>query len=254
MKASRLFRAAGWMLERRPWLPGAVFLATLMLALLSAVLLLANVCDSPYRFLPEFPDRLIVFLGDSAALLAYFTAPKIAVVMIAIPVVMICFGRFRAAGLKMLVASFCSLLAGLLIYAAIFVVGLLALSTGQTEVAEANLARRAEAESRGEASYVRKAVMPLRQMVWTFAGGRYRISREGDDDGSEYYWLVDEWARYDCFSRRWNGRVLLYDVARWDEGKDWLYLETLNGKCYELEFATGKLTERKTRKKEEEGK
>ena len=94
--------------------------------------------------------------------------------------------RFRSAPgtAKEITAVFIAMTAGLLcgmgflIYAAIFVVGLLALSTGQTEVAEANLARRAEAESRGEANYVRKAVMPLRQ-IGREAGHEERAVEQG---------------------------------------------------------------------------
>ena len=60
MKVKRLVSSFVELLIRRPWLPAAAFLAPLLLALVSGVLLLANVSDSPYRFLPEFPDELIV--------------------------------------------------------------------------------------------------------------------------------------------------------------------------------------------------
>ena len=153
----------------------------------------------------------------------------------------------------MLAASICALPIGFVLYVVILVLILLA-DIGHTEIARENIERKKEAERLGKKTYERKKIPHLRRMVWTFANGHYRISREGGDKGPEYYQLADEWANYDFWSHRFDGRVLLDDVARWDEGKDRLYLETLNGKRYELEFATGKLIELKPRKKEELGK
>lgn len=240
MKVLRFFRAAAVRVARRPYLPGVVFLAPLVLTLLAVLLLLANVCDSPFRFLPDFPDRLILFLGDLAAFLAYFTAPKIALAMFVLPVAMLFVARYRPAGLKMLAASLCSLFVGLLLCAAIFIVSLLALSTDQLEIAGENLAREAEAARTGETAYVRKPIPRLRQGWWTFANGRYSLQRKEKD--KDLYWLVDEWWRYRAGEGRFDSRLLLADVARWEERRDGLFVETQGGKCYELDFETGRLT------------
>ena len=253
MKIKRLASSFVELLIRRPWLPAAAFLAPLLLALVSGVLLLANVSDSPYRFLPEFPDELIVALSNTGGWLAVFIAPGFAVEMFVLPVVLLFFRFARPAGRRMLAASICALPIGFVLYVVILVLILLA-DIGHTEIARENIERKKEAERLGKKTYERKKIPHLRRMVWTFANGHYRISREGGDKGPEYYQLADEWANYDFWSHRFDGRVLLDDVARWDEGKDRLYLETLNGKRYELEFATGKLIERKTGKKEEAGK
>ena len=53
MNVKMIVRSAIDVLERKPWLPSAVFLASLLLSLLFAVLLLANSCDSSFRFLPD---------------------------------------------------------------------------------------------------------------------------------------------------------------------------------------------------------
>ena len=253
MKVKRLVSSFVELLIRRPWLPAAAFLAPLLLALVSGVLLLANVSDSPYRFLPEFPDELIVALSNTGGWLAVFIAPGFAVEMLVLPVVLLFFRFARPAGRRMLAVSICALPIGFVLYVVILVLILLA-DIGHTDIARENIERKKEAERLGKKTYERKKIPHLRRMVWTFAGGHYRISRKGGDKGPEYYRLVDEWANYDFWSRRFDGRVLLEDVARWDEGKDRLYLETLKGKRYELEFATGKLIERKTWKKEEAGK
>ena len=65
MKIKRLASSFVELLIRHPWLPAAGFLVPLLLALVSGILLLANVSDSPYRFLPEFPDELIVALSNT---------------------------------------------------------------------------------------------------------------------------------------------------------------------------------------------
>ena len=250
MKIKRLASSFVELLMRRPWLPAAAFLAPLLLALTSGILLLANVSESPYRFLPEFSDELIVLLSNTSGWLAVLVAPVFAVVMLVLPVVLLPFRAARPTGKRMLVASICALPIGFVLYVVLLVIALLA-DLGQTDVARENLERKKEAERLGMKTYERKKIPHLRRMMWTFAGGHYRIFRECGDKGPEYSRLADEWANYDFWSHRFNGRVLLEDVARWDEGKDRLYLETLKGKRYELEFATGKLIERKTRKNEE---
>ena len=252
MKIKRLASSFVELLTRRPWLPAAVFLAPLLLAIISEILLLANVSDSPYRFLPEFSDEMIVALSNTSGWLIVYIAPVIAVVMLALPVVLLAFRAARPTGKRMLVASICALPIGFVIYMVLFVIALLA-DFEQTDIARENIERKKEAERLGKKTYERKKIPHLRRMVWTFASGHYKISRKSDEQGREYYRLDDEWASYDFWSHRFNGRVLLDDVARWDEGKDRLYLETLKGKRYELEFATGKLIERKTGKKEEAG-
>lgn len=253
MKIKRLASSCVELLTRRPWLPAAAFLAPLLLAIISEVLLLANVCDSPYRFLPEFSDELIVALGNTTGWLIVYIAPVIAVVMLVLPVVLLAFRAARPTGKRMLAASICALPIGFVLYVALFVIALLS-DFEQTDIARENIERKKEAERLGKKTYERKKIPHLRRMVWTFAGGHYKISRKSDEQGREYYRLDDEWASCDFWTHRWKGRVLLEDVARWDEGMDRLYLETLNGNRYELEFATGKLMERKTGKKEEAGK
>ena len=253
MKIKRLASSFVELLIRRPWLPAAAFLAPLLLALILEVLLLANVSDSLYRFLPEFSDELIVLLSSTISWLVVFIPPVIAVVMLVLPVVLLFFRFARPAGRRMLAVSICAIPIGFVLYVVLLVIALLS-DFGQTEIAHENLERKKEAERLGKKTYERKKIPHLRRMVWTFADGHYRISRMDGERGREYFWLVDEWANYDFRTHRFNGRILLKDVARWDEGKDRLYLETLKGKRYELEFATGKLIERKTGKKEEDGK
>ena len=181
-----------------------------------------------------------MLLSNTSGWLAVLVAPVIAVVMLVLPVVLLAFRAARPTGKRMLAASICALPIGFVLYVVILVLILLA-DIGHTEIARENIERKKEAERLGKKTYERKKIPHLRRMVC-------------GDKGPEYYQLADEWANYDFWSHRFDGRVLLDDVARWDEGKDRLYLETLKGKRYELEFATGKLIERKTGKKEEAGK
>lgn len=229
-------------LARRPWLPAAVFLATLLAALAAVALLLANVSSSGYRFLPDFPDWLIVFLDTFAAWLMRWIVSTSAVVMLVMPVVLLFPRRHRITGVRMLVASLCSLPLGFMLVKAFFFVGLMALATDQASIARENLARREEARRAGRPDYVRKAIPRLRQGRWTFGDGRYVIiSRDGNP---ERYWLVDVRHRYDLRGRFWHDRVLATDVVRWEDRGRCLSVETLDGGSYELEYATGRLVGR----------
>ena len=145
MKIKRLASSFVELLIRHPWLPAAAFLAPLLLALVSGILLLANVSDSPYRFLPEFPDELIVLLSNTSGWLAVLVAPVIAVVMLVLPVVLLAFRAARPTGKRMLVASICALPIGFVLYVVLLVIALLA-DSGHTEIARENIERKKEAE------------------------------------------------------------------------------------------------------------
>ena len=147
MKIKRLVSSFVELLIRRPWLPAAAFLAPLLLALVSGVLLLANV--RPYRFLPEFPDELIVALSNTGGWLAVFIAPGFAVEMLVLPVVLLFFRFARPAGRRMLAASICALPIGFVLYVMILVLILLA-DIGHTEIARENIERKKEAERLGK--------------------------------------------------------------------------------------------------------
>lgn len=229
-------------LGRRPWLPAAVFLAALLVALAAAVLLLANVSCSGYRFLPDFPDRLIVSLDTVAAWLMWWVVPAAAVVMLVMPVVLLFPRRHRKTGVRMLVAALCALPVGLMLFGAVLVVGMMSLATDQTGIARENLASRAEARRVGRPDFVRKAIPRLRQVMWTFGDGRYCMYRHGDNP--ERFWLVDEKHEFVANGGVWRDRVLLKDVVRWEERRGVLSVEMLDGGSYELEYATGRLVGR----------
>ena len=238
MNVKKIVRSAIDVLERKPWLPSAVFLASLLLSLLFAVLLLANSCDSSFRFLPDYSDWLILFLGDSAGCLWFFAAPVLALVMFVLPVAMLCSARCRFAGLKMLTASFFSLWAGILLWVLVWFVALCNLD--QMEIARENLERKAEAERTGQTTYVRKKIPRLRRSEWVFGNKRYRIYLK--ETAPDRYWLIDEYWRYRMWEGRFDSRILLDDVVRWEKRKGGLSLETVRGKCYELDFESGRLT------------
>ena len=244
MKVLRFFQAAGEMLERRPWLPGAVFLAPLLLSLLLAVLLLANICDSSFRFLPDYPDRLIVFLDYCVIYLWFFTPPVLAIVMFILPVAMLCSARCRFTGLKMLLASFCALWAG------IWLVALFSLD--QTAIARENLERKAEAERMGKTDYVRKKIPHMHQRDWMYGNRRYRIRLESTDP--DRYSLTDLYWRYNIWWKEAESRLLLEGIVRWANRKGGLFLETARGKCYELDFESGRLKKCTSKNKGEDGK
>lgn len=250
MKVSRFFQAAVEMLERRPWLPGAVFLAPLLLSLLLAVLLLANICDSSFRFLPDYPDRLIVFLDYCVIYLWFFTPPVLAIVMFILPVAMLCSARCRFTGLKMLLASFCALWAGMLLWMAIWLVALFSLD--QTVIARENLERKAEAERMGKTDYVRKKIPHMHQRDWMYGNRRYRIRLESTDP--DRYSLTDLYWRYNIWWKEAESRLLLEGIVRWENRKGGLFLETARGKCYELDFESGRLKKCTSKNKGEDGK
>ena len=223
--------------KRRPWLLPALFLAALVAALAAVGLLLANVCESELRFFHDLPDRLIVVLDAAAVWLAFIIAPALAVAMLALPVALLFSRVSRPVGKRMLAASFLALLVALPLYWGIFWMGLLSQATGQTEIARKNFAS-AEAGQEG----ARKAIPRLRQRTWVFGNGRYRMMlREGEP---ERYWLVDERHRWMPQNGMWADRVLLKNVARWNEHSGGLSVETLDGGSYELEYATGRLVGR----------
>ena len=223
----------------RPWLPAVVFFVALLLVLAAVALLLTNISNSDYRFLPDFPDRLIVFLDTAAAWLMKWIVPTAAIVMLVMPVVLLFPRRHRKTGVRMLVMALCALPLGIMLVKSIFFVGLIALATDQTSIARENLAHREEARRAGLTDCVRKAVPRLRQGRWTFGDGHYVIISRGGNP--ERYWLVDARYKYEPRGDFWHDRVLLADVVRWEEGGRRLSVETLDGGSYELEYATGRL-------------
>ena len=229
-------------LARRPWLPAAVFLAALMVVLAAVALLLANVSSSDYRFLPDFPDGLIVFLDTVAAWLMWWVVPAAAVVMLVMPVVLLFPRRHRKTGVRMLVAALWALPLGLMLFWAVLCVGMMSVATDQTRIASENLARKAEASRAGRTDHVRKAIPRLRQVMWTYGDGRYCIYRHGDNP--ERFWLVDEKHEFIANGGVWRNRVLLKDVVRWEGRRGSLSVETLDGGSYELEYATGRFVGR----------
>ena len=84
-------------LEKRPWIPMAIYLGFFALFVLVSGLLLANMVDSrwrPFSALTKSEKADICHVGDYIGWAAFYTAGFSVVV---VPFVMLCAGRFRAA-------------------------------------------------------------------------------------------------------------------------------------------------------------
>lgn len=225
----------------RPWLLAAGFLLAMTVSLVCGLLLLANMSDSSYRFLPAFPDAVIVCLCNMMYWCAAWIAPVLAFVMFVPPICLFCLHQGRRAVFS-LMAAFVAVGIGIVQFIAIFKIGFLVMDS--ESVARENLERKSEAERQGLAEWERRPIPRLRQMMWTFDDGHYRISR--DEFAPDRYWLVNERYRPVPDTPLWEKLVLLEDIVEWrDEGVR-LFLKTACGGEYELDYADGTVRNLKT--------
>ena len=84
-------------LEKRPWIPLAIYLGVFALFVLASGLMLADMIDSRWRLFPDFTKEEKVVISDVGDYIGWAVAAA-AVFSVAIaPLVMLCVGRFRAA-------------------------------------------------------------------------------------------------------------------------------------------------------------
>lgn len=97
LKILKAVRAAIDQIEKRPWIPMAIYLGTFALILAVAGLLLANLIDSRWRPLPNLSSDAKVIIGKlcDGILWALVAIGMFSVVFV--PAVMACALRFRAA-------------------------------------------------------------------------------------------------------------------------------------------------------------
>lgn len=230
VKSTSRLRALGEWLDRRPWIFGAAFLVSLAAALLVALVQLAGVCDSPCRFLPEYPDEVVVGLNAAFGALLFGCAPCLAALMLAAPAGWLVSGRFRRAAVVGLYGLL-SAVAGAVLLGCIVAVGCASLvGDSAVDVAYANIARRAAARKAGRAACARTPIPRVRQRRWSLDGGRYSIGLERQNPD-----------RYSLTDARGPGgeRVLLWNFASWEEAGGGVNVVAVDGCKWRLDYASG---------------
>ena len=97
MKILRAFRALIDGLEKRPWIPMAIYLGVFALFVLVSGLMLTGMIDSRWRPFPDFTKEEKAVISDVGDYICWAVAAA-AVFSVAIaPLAMLCARRFRAA-------------------------------------------------------------------------------------------------------------------------------------------------------------
>ena len=95
MGVTTVIKAIERFLERRPWLPTALVMASFLVSMTAVAVLFGNLCWASCRFMPELSDEAIVLVGQVQELSA-----KISVfgggLLVLSPIVLAYFKKFRA--------------------------------------------------------------------------------------------------------------------------------------------------------------
>ena len=97
MKILRAVRAAIDQIEKRPWIPMAIYLGTFALLLAVAGLLLANLIGSEWRPLPELSSSAKLMIGEVFGWIYSLLYVVGVVSVVVVPFVMLCAMRFKSA-------------------------------------------------------------------------------------------------------------------------------------------------------------
>ena len=234
----KFFEKTRDVLERRPWLPGAVYLLAWMLAAVPRIVVFGNACESKLRIMSELSDEAIDLLNGVFAYYLTWLALWMFLLLILSPLFLLCFKRFKAAG-KVFAYNFWGFAVGLILLAANAVFGFEA--DVQMRIARINLEAKAEAARRGSSHYDRISRGHFRQRHWSYGDGRYEVRQL--HDYCKYYCLVDrKWRPMEGTNGRlWENKVLLEDVAKWSEVDGVLYLLTKTGGWHVLDYKNGEV-------------
>jgi len=224
-KIRRVALAAGEVFRGRPWIGAVAFLALHAVSIAAFGVLLANMCESRFRFMPEFPDRVVVVLYE-VGVVVWLVTIAFGAILLLLPIIPLCRRRFGVA-YAMFVYNLGVVFVGVVLFLPEWFLGLVV--TEPYEVARENLSCADPNQ--------RKPLPRLRQRSWDFCNGRYNLSKRGED--SDCYWLCDYRVRYLSEEHRWEDRVLLEDVVQWEEGDRRLYLLLLDGEKHVLNFDSG---------------
>lgn len=217
--------SCAWRMLTGPRGGAVAFLALKVLDDLVFLALLANMCDSRFRFLPELPDRLVVILYEAAVVL-WIALFVLGVFLLLVPIIPL-FCRKLGVAYVMFVHNLGAVFVGALLFFPEFMLGLI--TCDLYDVCRENVMCADPGK--------RKPQPRLHQKGWSFCDRRYDLSPRGND--LRCYRLCDYRVRYLPDEHRWMDRVLLEDIVQWEEKKDRLYLLTLKDEKYVLNFGSG---------------
>ena len=238
MGVTTVIKAIERFLERRPWLPTALVMASFLVSMTAVAVLFGNLCWARHRFMPELSDEAIVLVGQVQELSA-----KISVfgggLLVLSPIVLVGFKKFRAV-VVLLVWGVCGFLVMAIIKSSIPFIVRFAVAE-QIRTARVNLEERADSVRLG-IPWERRPIFRYEQHRWLFGNDRYVIRKTSDV--GRVYELWDERSRPNQRARgEWDGLRLLKGVVRWYEDGTRLFVITEKGTWHFLDYETGEIKE-----------
>ena len=238
MGVATVIKAIERFLERRPWLPTALVMASFLVSMTAVAVLFGNLCWARHRFMPELSDEVIVLVGQVQELSA-----KISVfgggLLVLSPIVLAYFKKFRAV-VALLVWGVCGFLVMAIIKSSIPFIVRFAVAE-QIRTARVNLEERADSERLG-IPWERRPIFRYEQHRWLFGNDRYVIRKTSG--AGRVYELWDERSRPNQRARgEWDGLRLLKGVVRWYEDGTRLFVITEKGTWHFLDYETGEIKE-----------